>query len=151
MTTVEVTAQAERVINASAAVVWEALTTPATIKKYFFGADVESDWKPGSPIQWSGEYKGKSYQDKGEILVSNPGRELSMSHWSALSGQADAPQNYHVVTYRLEPQGKRTKVILTQGNLLGGVKPSDVEKRAEYEKNWSTVLENLDKTVASKS
>ena len=74
-----------------------------------------------------------------------------MSHWSALSGEADAPENYHVVTYHLEPQGERTKVILTQSNLMGGVKPSDVDKRAEYENNWVMVLENLDKTVASKS
>ncbi len=150
-TTAQVTARAEKVINAPARAIWEALTTPAMIKKYFFGADVESDWKVGSPIRWSGEFKGKRYQDKGEILIANPDRELSMSHWSPLSGQADAPENHHVVTYRLEPDGKRTKVILTQSNLRGGVKPADVDKRAEYEKNWTMVLENLDKVVGSKS
>ena len=146
----EVTARAEKVINAPASSVWRALTTPAMIKKYFFGADVESDWKVGSPIRWRGEFKGKRYEDKGEILVSNPAKELSMSHWSALSGDADVPENYHVVTYRLEPEGQRTKVILTQGNLTGRVKPTDVDKKAEYEKNWMSVLENLDKIVASK-
>jgi hypothetical protein len=56
-----------------------------------------------------------------------------------------------VVTYHVEPEGKRTKVILTQSNLLGGVTPADMEKRAEYEKNWAMVLENLDKVMGSTS
>jgi uncharacterized protein YndB with AHSA1/START domain len=147
--TAQVAARAEKMINASS--VWQALTTPKMIKKYFFGADAESDWKVGSQIQWHGEFKGKRYEDKGEILVSKPEKELSMSHWSALSGDADVPENYHVVTYHLEPDGQRTKVILTQGNLTSGVKPTDVDERAEYEKNWMTVLENLDKILSSKT
>jgi hypothetical protein len=50
------------------------------IKKYFFGADAESDWKVGSPIRRRGEFKGSRYENKGEILVSKPEKELSMSH-----------------------------------------------------------------------
>src|SRR5438270_3949679 len=119
--TVQVTAQVEKVIHAPTSTVWAALTTPALIKKYFFGADAKSDWKPGSPIRWRGEFRGKRYEDKGEVLVVKPGKELSMSHWSALSGDTDSPENYHVVTYHLEPQGGgHTRVILTQSNLVGG-------------------------------
>jgi len=39
-------------------------------------------------------------------------------------------------------------VTLTQSNLTGGVRPSDVEHRADYEKTWSTLLDGLDKAVA---
>ena len=42
----------------------------------FFAADVESDWKIGSPIRFKGEFKGKPYEDKGVLLKVKPGRRL---------------------------------------------------------------------------
>jgi hypothetical protein len=36
------------------------------------------------------------------------------------------------VTFDLAPTKGGTKVTLTQANLLGGVKPSDLEHRAEF-------------------
>src|SRR5471032_2610812 len=54
-------------------------------------------------------------------LTKKTRQHLSFSHWSAMSGQADAPENYHIVTVNLAPEGKETKVILTQANLTGGV------------------------------
>ncbi len=146
----ETTAQACKTIAASPDAVWKALVTPEIIKQYFFGADVESDFEVGSPIRFRGEFKGKKYEDKGEVLDVQPGRCLSVSHWSPLSGQPDAPENYHVVTYALEPDGASTRVTLTQANLQGGVKPSDVDQREEFEKNWRMVLDGLDKAVAQR-
>ena len=57
------TAQTE--IDASPDKVWDALTDPDQIKQYMFGSQVETDWRPGSPIVWKGEYEGKQYEDKG--------------------------------------------------------------------------------------
>ena len=139
----DLTAQVDQTIPASGVDIWQALTTPATLRKFFFGADVHSDWKVGSPIRFKGEFKGKPYEDKGEILEVEPSQRLSFSHWSPLSGQADAPENYHVVTFSLAPLGKKTQVTLTQSNLKGGVTASDVAHRADYEKNWATVLKGL--------
>ena len=53
-----------------------------------------------------------------------------------------------MVTFELEPEREATRVTLTQSNLTGGVRPSDVEHRADYEKIWSAVLDGLDKTVS---
>ncbi|WP_296445747.1 SRPBCC domain-containing protein [Rhodoferax sp. UBA5149] len=141
----ELTAQVQKTIHASAPDVWRALTTPATLKKFFFGADVETDWMIGSPIRMKGEFKGKPYEDKGEVIAVIPQQLLSFSHWSALSGQADVPENYHVVSFQLGAQGTSTKVTLSQANLTGGVTSADVTHRADYEKNWSTVLDGLSK------
>lgn len=141
----ELTAQVNKTIQASAIQVWNAITTPATLKKFFFGADIETDWSIGSPIRMKGEFKAKKYEDKGEILAVEPQQRLSFSHWSAVSGQADAPDNYHIVTFDLTPEGKETKVTLSQSNLIGGATPSDVAHRAEYEKNWTIVLDGLAK------
>ena len=62
-------------------------------------------------------------------------------------GRADRPENYHVVTFDLVPERDGTTVSLTQSNLSGGTKPSDRENRAEYEKNWRSVLDGLAKVV----
>ncbi len=62
------TAKAAASIAATRDKVWEALITPNAIKEYMFGTDVETDWKKGSKIIWKGEFKGKKYDDKGEIL-----------------------------------------------------------------------------------
>lgn len=137
------TAQVDKVIAASAPDIWTALTTPATLKQFFFCADVVTDWKVGSPIRMKGEFKGKTYEDKGDIVTFDPPRQLSFSHWSAMSGQADTPANYHLVTFDLVPEGAGTKVTLSQANLTGGVTASDIEHRVEYEKNWTSVLDGL--------
>src|SRR4030081_526895 len=88
-------------IAATTSQVWNALTDPAQIKRYLFGTEVESDWQPGSPIIWRGEYQGKAFQDKGEILENEPYHRLTLTHFSPLSGLPDQPENYHTVTYEL--------------------------------------------------
>ncbi len=54
----ELTIEESISINAPITVVWEALTTPEVIKRWFFGVDTETDWKPGGPIVHRGEYQG---------------------------------------------------------------------------------------------
>ena len=134
-------------IHAPAKEVWEALTDPDDIKKYFMGATVKTDWQVGSPITWSGDWKGKAYQDKGEILAFEPEKKLSYSHWSPMGGTDDVPQNYHVVTITLHQAGAHTDVTLAQSNLKGGITAADREHRGEYEKNWNSVLQGLKATV----
>jgi len=137
------TAQVHRLIAASAPQVWAALTTPATLKQFFFGADVVTDWKVGSPIRMAGEFNGNPCEDKGDIVTFEPPRQLSFSHWSALSGQAGAAENSHLVTFDLVPDGDATNVTLSQSNLSGGVTASDIEYRADHEKRWASVLDGL--------
>jgi uncharacterized protein YndB with AHSA1/START domain len=106
-------AVAEIDIDAPAARVWEVLTSPEKLKELWFGAQVETDWQVGSPITWTGEWEGKPYQDKGKILAAEPGRLLTLTHWSPLTGQPDVPENYHTLTYELTGH---THLKLTQDN-----------------------------------
>jgi hypothetical protein len=85
-------AKATTTIDKPVANVWRALVTPETINRYMFGATVVSDWREGSPIVWRGEWKGKPYEDKGEIVRIEPGRMLRYTHWSPLSGLPDLPE-----------------------------------------------------------
>lgn len=117
--------------------VWAALTNPDEIEKYMFGARVETDWKPGSPIAWRGEYEGRPYEDKGEVIEVRPGRRLVMTHFSPLSGQPDEPDNYHTVTYELQGSGDSTHVDLSQDN------NSSAEEAEHSAANWQMMLDGL--------
>ena len=108
-------AVAETDIEATPEQVWEVLTSPEKLKELWFGAVVETDWEVGSPITWSGEWEGKPYQDKGEILAVEPARLLKLTHFSPLTGQPDVPENYHTLTYELTGDGS-THLKLTQDN-----------------------------------
>jgi uncharacterized protein YndB with AHSA1/START domain len=131
-------------INAPRSLVWKALVTPADIKQYMFGSNVESDWKDGSAIVWKGEWKGKPYEDKGVLLQVKPEVVLQYSHFSPLAGQPDLPENYHTVTIELSDDGARTGVSLSQDN------NATAEAREHSEKNWATMLAALKTYVEGK-
>ena len=143
----ETTASASTTIDADRARVWDALTDPRQIQQYFMGSTVDTDWEVGHPITFTGTWKDKPYEDKGEILTFEPENELSFSHWSPLSGTDDTPDNYHVVRIALADADRGTRVTLEQSNLNGGVTDADRESRDEYEKNWNGVLEGLKKVA----
>ena len=143
----DITASTSIVVDRPRQQVWKALTEPDLVKQYFMGATVKTDWQVGHPITFSGKWKDKSFEDKGEILTFEPEQEMSYSHWSPLNGSADAPENYHVVDIALDGDDTRTEVTLTQSNLKGGVTDADKASRADYEKNWSSTLEGLKKVA----
>lgn len=145
MTSNNLIAKAQATINAPVDKVWDALIDPAMIKKYMFGTTVKSDWKEGSKITWSGEWEGKNYEDKGEILTFQPMKKLAYSHYSPLTGQEDIPENYHNVTIELEDKGDQTNITLTQDN-----NTSEQEKE-HSEKNWNMMLEGMKKLLEEES
>jgi uncharacterized protein YndB with AHSA1/START domain len=134
-------AHAETTIDIRADKVWNALTSPDLIKKYMFGATVISEWKEGSKIVWKGEWKGRSYEDKGKIMRIEPGKKLQYSHYRPLSGLDDKPENYHTVTITLNENNNRTHVRLEQDN------NADEKSKEHSEKNWTMMLQSLKKLL----
>jgi uncharacterized protein YndB with AHSA1/START domain len=130
-------------IQAGAEQVWQALVDPDLVKLYLHGTTLETDWTVGGPVVWRGEWQGKPYEDKGEVLAIDPPRRLAVTHWSPLTGDPDVPENYHHVTYELEPlDAGRTRVTLTQGN-----SPSREAAEAMIENGWRPVLQTLKQVV----
>lgn len=136
----EYIAQASTAVHGSSDEVWEALTNPSKISKYMMGTDVESSWKTGSKITWKGDWKGKKFEDHGEVLDALPGKYLRYTHITGEAVQSDAT-NQHIVTVELEEQGDETMVTLTQDN------NADEKAKKESEKNWITMLGELKKVV----
>lgn len=136
------TAKSESLIKASREKVWEALTDPAIVKQWLFGTNMSvTAWEVGGKISYKGEWEGKTYEDKGEILEIDPGKKLVSSYFSGLSGKPDLPENYQKVSYELEPAGDGTKLTITQeGN-------ATEESAKHSEGNWNQVLEAMKKTL----
>jgi uncharacterized protein YndB with AHSA1/START domain len=143
----KITAEATADINAPRGAVWRSLTDPARIKQYYLGAEVQTDWQVGSPITFKGDWEGKPYEDRGEILVFEPEQKLAYSHFSPMRGKPDAPENYDVVEVTLDERDGTTRVTLRQSNLEGGATDEDRANREDYEKNWKQMLDGLKKTT----
>jgi uncharacterized protein YndB with AHSA1/START domain len=119
--------------------VWQALVDPDLVARYMHGTSVETSWQVGDPIVWRGEWQGKPYEDKGEVLAFEPPRRLSVTHWSPLTGEPDEPANYHHVTYEVDGLGDdRSRLTLTHGN-----SPSQEAADAMVENGWRPMLQSL--------
>jgi uncharacterized protein YndB with AHSA1/START domain len=136
-------ARASISVHARPEAVWRALVDPAAIQEYFFGTTVVTGWQAGEPIVWRGVWQGREYEDKGTVLAVEPGRRLQFTHFSPLSGAADAPENYHTVEILLSRDGDQTQVTLSQDN------NATEDERAHSAQNWETVLAGLKRFVES--
>src|SRR5690349_10859625 len=129
-------------IHAPVAKVWDALTNPDLIRKYYFGTEARSNWREGSLIFYRGEWNGKRYEDKGIIEEMIPERKLTINHWSSRSGKPDKPENYSPHTYSLTPSGDTTKITLSQEDHT-----HNNEQRSGVWKHWDIVMAELDKLL----
>ena len=131
------TATASILINAEPAAIWAVITDPQQLGQAFFGAKVDTDWRVGSPITYRGEWQGRRFEDKGEIVKVEPNEVLQVTHFSPLSGQPDIPENYHTVTFQLARRDGGTELVITQTNA------ASQEEREHSEANWAKVLDKI--------
>ncbi len=140
MKSAENKAQVELDINASPEKVWDGLTKPSAVKEYMMGAELKTDWKVGSSITWKGEYKGKPFEDKGEVLKNEKPKHLVYTH-SSPGAEANAKKTFRTIDIGLTPKGNGTRLTLTQDSV-----PDEAAKK-ESEKTWMMMLEGLKKVV----
>jgi uncharacterized protein YndB with AHSA1/START domain len=105
-------------IDAPAAKVWDALTNPEQTKKYMFGCEALSSWKPGSPLVWKGNFNGTEMVFvKGDIISIDPGRSLVYTAIDPNDQSVpDIPENYLTVTCDLSEQDGHTLLEVSQGD-----------------------------------
>jgi uncharacterized protein YndB with AHSA1/START domain len=129
------------IIGASVTKVWQALTDPALIKKYFFGVDTMGEWKEGNTIISKGEWQGKKFEGKYKVLQIETQKLLKYSYWSNLSGHDDVPENYHIITYELSQENGNTKITMMEENL------ATREMKEQSDKLWDVIFKNLKNLV----
>jgi len=139
----------EITIHAPAPIVWDALVNPEQTKKYMFGCETVSDWKPGSTLDWVGQYEGKEMTFvKGHIVEINPGKFLSYTTIDPHSGIDDTSENYLTVTYDLAAENGHTVLTVTQGDYS---KVAEGERRYQEASNngegWNPILVQIKQLV----
>jgi len=132
-------------INAPKAKVWDALVNPEQTKKYMFGCEPVSDWKPGSPLLWNGVDDGKLITFvKGKIVEIRPEEYLAYTVIDPNNPNVpDIPENYLTVTYALEEKDGATLFTVTQGDYS---KVADGQNRYDDSNKvggWQSLLEAI--------
>ncbi len=133
------------VINSKAESVWDVLTNPDKIKQYLFGSEAITDWKIGHSVIFQRNSGDKMYRDKGEILDFVPNKLLKFSYWSSQEGYDDIPENYSIITYRLETEnGNTIKLTYLREKI-----PFEFEQKNQ-ERYLPGMLENIKKIAEEK-
>jgi uncharacterized protein YndB with AHSA1/START domain len=128
-------------INAPISTVWDALTNPITVKKWFFGTDLKTTWEVGTPILWSGEWEGKPYEDKGIVLGYEHEKYAKYNYWSSFSGTEDIPENYANISYEVTDNENHTELTIIQDGF------KNEEAMAHSEANWKAMMEEMKKLI----
>ncbi|MEQ9287289.1 MAG: SRPBCC domain-containing protein [Cyclobacteriaceae bacterium] len=128
-------------IQASPAMVWDALVNKEIAKEYFHGAEVWSSWEEGSPITFKGEFNGNEHEEKGVILKVVPGSLLQYSHWSHFDGLPDEPENYRTWTFSIADGSGDAILSVSEDNI-----PTEA-KKLRSDEFWNEVLQTIKRIV----
>ncbi|MBV8799956.1 MAG: SRPBCC family protein [Alphaproteobacteria bacterium] len=90
--------------------VWDALTNPEFMRKYWFGMTQESEWKPGA--SWAMKFSDGRVADAGEVLESDPPRRLVLKWRNEFRPELKA-EGFSRCVYELEQDGETTKLVVT--------------------------------------
>ena len=91
--------------------VWEYLTEPNLMKKWMgepeMNIEVTTDWIIGNPILIKG-FHHVNFENKGKVLQFDPQNMIQYSHLSSISHLPDIKENHSIITFTIEPKGKKT-------------------------------------------
>jgi uncharacterized protein YndB with AHSA1/START domain len=113
---------------------WEALTSSEFSRQYWFGTELRTDWKIGSPFAL---VMDGTARDVGEILEYDRPRRLSYTFSHVLKDELQNEKPTKVV-FTIEPHGPFAKLTLTHegfaeaSELLDGIS-----------KGWPAILSSL--------
>jgi uncharacterized protein YndB with AHSA1/START domain len=113
---------------------WDALTKSDFTRLYWFGTEVRSDWKVGSPFAL---VTNGATTDSGEILEADRPRLLSYTFKHVRDPEMSKERASKVV-FTLEPFGKLVKLTLTHEDFVAGSLLLD-----GISKGWPAILSAL--------
>jgi len=122
-------------IATTAEKLWEALTSGAFTRSYWYDRRIESEWKVGSPVRF---YDGASdvVTDGGEVLEVDPPKRLVYTFQPLFSDEA-AAMGISRVSFNIEAHEGLVKLTLIHDEL-----PSQ-EIAAGFREGWAPILSSL--------
>ncbi|MEA2930987.1 MAG: hypothetical protein QOG38_3415, partial [Hyphomicrobiales bacterium] len=93
--------------------VWEALTTPALTKQYFFGRTIEIEPKPGGSFIL--RMPDGRVDVRGKVVTWDPPRRLAVT-WTVdwIAEMRELPEC--LVTYEIEQAGESVRLTMTEAH-----------------------------------
>ncbi len=129
--TIELAVEKSVNVRAPVATVWGTITDLERIPRWLNGVKVETTWKVGEPISFTGDWQGKPLEERATILHFEPEKALQYGQWR---GRATSPKNQSVVTFTVAPHGNETVVFVRHDHLA-----TDVDrKHADF--HWGVTL-----------
>jgi len=126
-------------INANALTVWQAITQPEQVGRFFHGMQLEASYEVGGHLRSWAPDRSVQWGDN-TVLEWDPPRRMVYS-WRSLYDPALAAEAESRVTWEVEPAaGDSTKLTLIHDRL------EHSPKTAASVQGWSWILSNL-KTV----
>ena len=122
-------------IRTSAGELWNALTSPEVMKKYWFGFHQESDWKAGSP--WKLIHSDGRVADAGEVVEIDPPRRLVLKWGNEFKPELKA-EGYSQCVFEIEPTGEAVKLTVTHS-----VERDKAKLIEAVSGGWPRILSNL--------
>jgi uncharacterized protein YndB with AHSA1/START domain/DNA-binding transcriptional ArsR family regulator len=129
---------------------WQALTDPTFIRRYFQDTGPQSDWTVGSPVKWKISPDGEYHDWDQVVLASEPNRQLSytwhnyqpemaeMFGWSDEKLAELRREQRSKVTFEIEPVGSVVRLTVTHD----GFAP-DSEMLKGISQGWPDILSSL--------
>jgi uncharacterized protein YndB with AHSA1/START domain len=114
---------------------WSALTSSEFTKQYWFGMQVESQWRAGSA--WQLKFQDGRVADSGEIVEAERPKRLVIKWRNEFKPELKA-EGYSRCTMDLEPQGEAVKLTITHEMEKPGTKFI-----AAVSGGWPLILSNL--------
>ena len=124
-------------INALPSVVFDAITDPDKMVRFYPIDSVKSEGVVGGAIILSGKNNVAIFTDYGTIVACDFPYEFSYTYWSDNHGTARSKENHMTIQYLLSGDNNVTTLLLRHENLL------TEERRSEMSNAWEYLLAQL--------
>ena len=114
---------------------WAALTTPEFMKKYWFGTNLETDWKVGS--SWKLVLPDGQVSDAGEIVEFDRPRRIVLK-WKHERQPELSAEGYARCSMELEPQDGAVRLTISHT-----IERADSKLIEAVSGGWPRILSNL--------
>src|SRR3954452_2241942 len=135
--------QTDVVIEAPVERVWQLLTSPEHVGRWFADAGAEIDFRPGGALSLSWREHGTYH---GRVEVVEPPRRFAFRWLSTIDVQADpAPGNSTLTEFTLAAEGAATRVAVVESGFdsLEGDPEARTAAFASHSRGWTLELADL--------
>jgi len=129
--------------------VWSVLTEPAYVKQWQYGSDLQVVWSVGSPIRFTSEWQGQTFEQWGTVVLVDTPNRLAYSLFAPRPDLEDKPENYFTMTYILDDDDGATSLTILQEDPRPGAQDTEDTEDTEDDNPVLAALKTLAESVVT--